>query len=73
MTTKMPPCCARPRAKLTMDEANLARLAKLAASDQARGRDITRWVAKIEENKAVIVADKIAIDEHDANHAGGGL
>ncbi len=69
--TKQATCCARRTAKLTMDQANLARLAKKTAARAQKNLDITRFVEKIEECKAVIEADKQAIIEHEADHAGG--
>lgn len=69
-TTKQPPCCARRTAKLVMDEANLARLARMAADRSERGYDIESLKAKIEEAKVVIENDKIAITDHEAEHAG---
>lgn len=72
---KQLPCCARRQAKLTMDQANLARLARRAARAAQRGEteQLARWQAKIAENQNTIAADKQAIVEHDADHAGGGL
>lgn len=67
---KLPPCCARPKARLIMDEANLARLARMAADAQAKNRDASRFLAKIEEAKATIAEDKRTIADHDASHAG---
>lgn len=70
-TLKQPPCCARHSAKLTMDQANLSRLAQKANAAMARNRDITFLKAKIDECKAVIEADKAAIADHEADHAAG--
>lgn len=72
---KMPPCCARRQAKLTMDQANLARLARRAAKAQQLGEteQAARWQALIAQNQATILADKQAIVDHDADHAGGTL
>lgn len=72
---KMKPCCARLQAKLTMDQANLARLARRAAKAQQAGEveQAARWQAKIVLNQKAIEADKVTINNHDADHAGGGL
>lgn len=72
-TIKQPVCCARRSAKLTMDQANLVRLAQRTAARAQKGLDIEDLKAKIEECKAVIEADKQAIIDHDADHAGGRL
>ena len=73
MTTpvKQPACCARRSAKLTMDQANLTRLAQKTAAKDARNQDISALVIKIDECKAVIEADKQAIIDHEAEHAAG--
>ena len=68
---KQPVCCARRTAKLTMDKANLTRLAKKTATRSAKGLDISNFVAKIAECKAVIEADEQAIIDHEAEHAAG--
>lgn len=68
-TVKQPVCCARLTARLTMDQANLTRLAKKTAARAAKNQDITRFVAKIEEAKVVIENDKAAIVDHEAEHA----
>jgi hypothetical protein len=70
---KMSPCCARVHARLTMDEANLGRLAKQAAIRVEKGLSIVKLTEAIERAKADVAAARVAIDEHDANHAGGGL
>jgi wobble nucleotide-excising tRNase len=72
-TIKQPVCCARRTAKLTMDRANLGRLAQKAAAREQKNLDITALKAKIEECKAVVEADKQAIIDHEAEHAGGML
>lgn len=68
---KMPPCCARRTAKLTMDKANLARLAQKTAIAAEKNRDTTRLVLKIEECKAIIANDEQAVIDHEAEHAAG--
>ena len=71
--TKQSPCCARRTAKLVMDEANLRRLAQRAAKRAEQGLSITDLQVKIDEAKAIIALDKVAITDHEADHAGGGL
>lgn len=68
---KQPVCCARRSAKLTMDQANLARLAQRAAKRAEKGLEIETLKVKMEESKAAILEDRQAIIDHDAEHAGG--
>lgn len=70
MTNKMPPCCARREAKLTMDKSLLARIAKRAGSAQARNHDISGYRDQILKTKEAILDDKQAIIDHEAEHAG---
>jgi hypothetical protein len=70
---KQPVCCARRTAKLTMDQAALARLAQMTAKRAEKGLEIETYKAKIDELKATIEEDKAAIVDHDADHAGGRL
>lgn len=69
-TTKMQPCCARTRARLTMDEANLRRLAQRAARRVEKGLSVVELTDAMERAKASIAEDKQAIVDHDAEHAG---
>lgn len=68
---KQPLCCARRSAKLTMDQANLARLAQRTAKRAERGLEIETLKAKIQECRAIIEEDKQSIIDHEAEHAGG--
>jgi hypothetical protein len=71
--TKLPACCARPRARVTMEEANLARLAHKTAIRAGKGLSIVQLQQRIAECKVQLAQAKAAVDDHDANHAGGGL
>lgn len=66
---KQKPCCARKVAKLHADQANLRSLAQKAASHDARGHDITRLKGMIVAAKILIVKDREAITDHEADHA----
>jgi len=70
---KQPVCCARRTAKLTMDQAALVRVAQRAAKRAQKGLEIETLKVKIEEIKATIEQDKVAIIDHEADHAGGRL
>lgn len=72
-TTKDRPCCARTRARLVMDEANLRRLAQRAARRAEKGLSVVELSVAIGRAKLDVERDKQAIVDHDASHAGGGL
>ena len=67
---KMQPCCARAQARLTMNEANLRRLAHRAAKRADKGLSTVELEAAIALSKASIADDKAAIVDHEASHAG---
>lgn len=71
--TKLPTCCARVNARVVMEGANLARLARQASERAAKGLSTVALVQRIEDAKVAVQKAKDAVVEHEANHAGGGL
>jgi uncharacterized protein (DUF1778 family) len=69
-TTKMTPCCARVSARVTMEEANLARLARRAAKREADGLSSKVLRETIAAAKISIAQAKQVVIDHDAEHAG---
>jgi uncharacterized protein (DUF1778 family) len=72
-TTKMTPCCARVAARVTMEEANLARLARRAAARDSAGLSTLVLREKIAIAKESVAQAKQVVIDHDADHAAGGL
>lgn len=67
--TKLSPCCARRHSQLIHEQTNLARLARKAASYQAKNRDLTKLKADIERAKAAVAEQQEALIDHEAEHA----
>jgi hypothetical protein len=72
-TTKARPCCARAQARVTMEEANLARVAKMAAKRASQGLSTARLEGRIDDAKHAIATAKQAVLDHEGDHADGRL
>jgi hypothetical protein len=71
-TVRQRPCCARASTRVTIEEANLARLAKMAAVRVEKGYSTLRVKQQIEDSKGVIAEAKRRLVDHEASHAGEG-
>lgn len=70
-TVKQKPCCARVNARVTMERANLGRLAKTAAIRAEKGLDLTAINERIASARRSIAEAEAMVVDHDADHAGG--
>ena len=64
-------CCARLSSRLIMERAALGRLANKAAAGEQRNRPIKNLPEKLAELKGAIAQTELAIQDHEADHAGG--
>ena len=71
--TKAKPCCARAQARITMEEANLARVAKMAARRASQGLSTKKLEGRIEDAKRAIATAKEAALNHEGDHSDGRL
>lgn len=69
-TTKMRPCCAKFVGRISAEEANLARLARLAARRSQKNLDLTSAKAAIARQKVALAQAKQNVIDHEAGHAG---
>jgi hypothetical protein len=67
---KQKPCCARIHGRIVGEEANVARLARIASRRAAQGLSTSSAQAAIENAKATVAETRARLVDHEAEHAG---